>query len=248
MALCAGQTQAGEVRIASAGNFAATLRVLAERFETATGHRTVVSHGSTGKLYAQIMHGAPHEVFLAADRERPRQLEADGLAVAGSRFTYATGRLVLWSRDPALVDADGEVLLRGESGRLAMANPKTAPYGAAARAVLQRLGLDTRAGAGQVYGDSVTQAYQFIASEAVALGFVALSQVRLLPPGQAGSAWLVPAEYHPSLEQQAVLLRRGAGNRAALAFLHYLRSPEAASLIETSGYSIERRLARAEFD
>jgi molybdate transport system substrate-binding protein len=218
--------------VAVATNFAATARALGEAFRAASGHEAVVSDGSTGKLYAQIAGGAPFEVFLAADAERPRRLEAEGHAVAGTRFAYALGRLVLWSPDPARVT--GPEALAGAFRHLAIANPELAPYGAAAREVLARRGLWERLAPRLVRGEDVGQAYQFVATGNAELGFVALSQ---LAPG-AGSRWLVPADAYTPVEQHAVLLAPGRGDPAAAAFLAYLRGPDARARIERAGYGV----------
>jgi molybdate transport system substrate-binding protein len=232
------RSAAGEVHAAVAASFAEPARELAAEFERRTGHRVLLSTGSTGKLYAQIAHGAPFEVFLAADAERPRRLEAEGLAVAGSRFPYALGRLALWSPQPGRVDPAGRVLAEGSFRHLAMANPKTAPYGAAARAVLERLGLWERLSPRVVQGEDVGQAYQFVASGGAELGFLALAQIVAAGEEAGGSRWIVPTSLHPPIEQQAVLLARGADDPAAKAFLGFLRGPSGRALVERSGYSL----------
>lgn len=228
---CAGQ--AAEVKVAVAANFAEPARAIAQRFEAATGHEATLSFGSSGQFFAQISQGAPFEVFLSADAERPLRAEADGLAAPGSRFTYATGRLVLWSKTPGLVDSSGAVLRGGRFDKLAMADPKTAPYGLAAVETLRKLGLHGALRPKIVTGTSVTQAYQFVDTGAAELGFVALSQV--INHGQ-GSRWVVPAAHHTPIDQQAVLLRTGAGNPAAHAFMAFLKGPEARAIIRRYGY------------
>jgi molybdate transport system substrate-binding protein len=229
---------AGEVHVAVAANFAPVLERLAAEFERATGHRVLASPGSTGKLFAQIENGAPFEVFLSADAERPQKLEASGAAVAGSRFTYALGRLVLWSPRPGLVDGRGRVLAGGRFQHLAIANPETAPYGAAARQVLARLGLAERLAPRLVQGEDVGQTYQFVATGNAELGFVALSQV-LTPGGTPhGSLWVVPGQFYDRLEQQAVLLTRGKDEPAARAFLEFLKGATARRTIKQAGYGL----------
>jgi molybdate transport system substrate-binding protein len=227
---------AGEVKVAVAANFALPLERIGAGFTAATGHRLKVSPGSTGKLYSQILAGAPFEVLLAADAQTPQKLVADGQAVAGSRFTYAIGRLVLWSPRPGRVDAEGAVLRSSALGKLAIANPQTAPYGAAALQVLQALGLADALRPRLVTGESIAQTFQFVASGNAELGFVALSQIAA--PGQAlaGSYWQVPAELHSEIRQDAVLLAAGASNPAAVAFLDYLKSPTAREVIRSFGY------------
>ena len=221
---------------AVAANFTPTAQALAARFEALTGHRLVISSGSSGKLYTQIVNGAPFDLFLSADEDRPRELEAEGRGLPGTRFTYAVGQLLLWSSDPALVDAEGAVLRSDRFRRLAVANPRTAPYGAAAMAVLRRLGLEERLASRLVQGENIAQAYQFVATGNAELGFVALAQVRAAP---GGSAWEVPRDLYPAVEQQAVLLDRGRDNPAARGFLDFLRTPEARALIREAGYGTE---------
>jgi molybdate transport system substrate-binding protein len=233
------QALAGEVMVAVAANFTAPMMRIAEAFERATGHRVVAAYASTGKLHAQIAQGAPFEVLLSADASTPVRLEAEGRAVAGTRFTYATGRLALWSRDPGVVDAAGAVL-RDERltriTRLAIADPKVAPYGAAAVQVLQRLGLEARLAPRLVTGQSIAQAWQFAATGNASMGFVALSQV--LEGGRVaqGSAWVVPAELHDPLLQDAVLLKAGQDHEPARALLRFLRGDEARRIIRDFGY------------
>lgn len=227
--------RADEVRVAVATNFAPVLLQLAERFAAATGHRLLISGGSSGKLYAQIAQGAPFDVLLSADAERPRRLEAQGLAVAGSRFTYARGRLVLWSPKPGVVDEGGQVLRRGQFKRLALANPRIAPYGAAAQDVLQALGMWETLRARIVQGEDIGQSFQFVRTGNAELGFVAWAQVKA--QGETGSFWLVPETLHRPIEQQAVLLARAGDNEAARVFVDFLRSKSAREIIARAGYS-----------
>lgn len=239
IALASPWADADEVRVAVAANFAQTLTALAEAFTAATGHRVLASTASTGKHYAQIRNGAPFEVFLAADAERPARLEAEGLSVPGTRFTYAVGRLVLWSPRPGYVDADGAVLNQEAFRHLAIANPKTAPYGDAARQVLTHLGLWDSLQARLVRGENVGQAFQFIASGNAELGFVALAQIQYPGSPVDGSRWLPPADWYAPLLQQAVLLPRGRDHAAARALLAFLRgSPVARQIIEAHGYAL----------
>ncbi len=233
-ALClyGSQLAAQEVRVAVASNFLAPAKALARAYETAEGVPVKLSSGSTGKLYAQIVNGAPFDIFLAANRREPERLEAEGGAVKGSRFTYALGRLVLWSADARLVEDPRSVLEAGDYRRLALANPRTAPYGAAAVAVLEALGLRQKLDERLVYGENIAQAYQFVATGNAQLGFIARSQ---LPEGK-GSSWIVPEDLYPPIEQQAVLLQRAADKARARAFMEYLRGPEAGALVESFGY------------
>lgn len=212
------------------------MQKLAQAFEKETGHRAVLAFGSTGNFYAQISHGAPFEVLLAADDETPLKLETDGLGVAGSRFTYAIGRLVLWSSRPGLVDGRGEVLRSGRIERVAMANPKVSPYGEAAVQAMTQLGVLADLQPRVVVGKNIAQAYQFVASGNAPLGFVALSDVYLQGRITAGSAWIVPASLHAPLRQDALLLKRAQDNPAALALLAFLKGERARALIRSHGY------------
>ena len=229
--------QAAEVNVAVAANFTAPMQKIAEAFTQDTGHRTVLAFGSTGKFYAQIKNGAPFEILLAADATTPASLEQEGLGVSGSRFTYAVGKLVLWSKQPGLVDDQGAVLRTGKFDHIALANPKLAPYGAAAWAVLTKLGLLGAVQPKFVQGDSIAQAYQFVATGNAALGFVALSQVYSDGHITEGTAWIVPTEWYEPLQQEALLLNNGKGNLAAASLLHYLRSDAARRIISAYGYS-----------
>ncbi len=235
-AFLGGSAWAGEVKVAVAANFGVPLHKIAADFERETGHRVVVSLGSTGRLYAQIRNGAPFELFLSADDEAPARLEREGLAVAGSRWTYATGRLVLWSARPGVVDAQGQVLRRPPQGPLALADPKLAPYGRAAVQALTQLGVLEVWRPRFVQGESIAQAHQFVASGNAPLGLVALSQVMEGGRLVQGSGWVVPAHLHEPIRQDAVLLVRGQGNAAAAALLRHLRSDAARALIRSHGY------------
>lgn len=232
LAFGAGAAPAADTSVAVAANFADAAQAIGVLFRRATGHQAVYSFGATGLLYAQIAHGAPFEVFLAADREHPRRAEPEGLAVPGSRFTYATGRLVLFSRYENLVR--GEATLKEASfAKLAIANPATAPYGAAAVETLRALGVFDALKPRIVQGNSIAQAYQFVDTGNAELGFVAFSQV----VGHShGSRWLVPGNLHAIIAQDAVLLRRGEGNAAARAFLAFLKGEEARAVKVSHGY------------
>jgi molybdate transport system substrate-binding protein len=226
---------AAEAKVAVAANFTEPAKAIAARFEAKTGHKATLSFGSSGQFYTQIANGAPYEVFLSADAERPTKAEADGLAVAGTRFTYATGRLVLWSKTPGLVDAKGAVLAKGGFEKLAIADPKAAPYGQAAVETLTKLKLYDALKPKIVTGSSITQAFQYVQTGAAEVGFVALSQVM---NEQGGSRWVVPAADHTPIDQQAVLLKTGAGNDAAKAFLSFLKGKEAKAIIKRYGYEV----------
>lgn len=229
---------AEEVKIAVAANFTDVARKLAPLFEQASGHRATTSFGSTGKLYAQIQHGAPYEVFLAADTQRPIKAENNGLAVAGSHFVYAKGRLVLWSvKADQFSDAE-EFLRQGEIKRIALANPKTAPYGLAAEEVMQQIGVLNRLRAKLVKGDSISQTFQFTATGNTDAGFVAMAQLKVWK-GETGSLWEIPNDYYKPIEQAAVLLKKGEKNPAAIAYLNFLKSDTARKVIERYGYGVE---------
>lgn len=232
------QASAADVKVAVAANFTAPMQKIAQAFEQETGHKVLLSFGATGNFYAQIRHGAPFQLLLAADDETPLKLEAEGLGVPGSRFTYATGKLVLWSKQPGLVDDKGEVLRSGKYQRLALANPKLAPYGAAAIETLTRLGLLAAVQPRIVQGDNIAQAYQFVATENAPLGFVALSQVQADGRIAQGSGWIVPASLHQPIRQDAVLLGTGKGNPAASALLNFLKGEPARAVIRSFGYEI----------
>lgn len=227
---------ADEVQVAVAANFTAPMQEIAQAFEQDTGHRVVAAFGSTGQLYAQISHGAPFEVFLAADDTTPARVESEGLGIAGSRFTYATGALALWSADASLIDDGAHLLRSGNFQHLAIANPKTAPYGLAATQVMQGLGVTDALAGKLVEGQSIGQAYQFVASGNAQLGFVALSQVSRNGEITSGSAWQVPAALYEPIHQDAVLLDKGADKQAAVALLTYLKGERAAAIISSYGY------------
>ena len=227
---------AGSVHVAAAANFTTAARALAGPFEQASGHQVVFSFGSTGQLYAQIGQGAPFQVFLAADQARPLKAVEDGLAVPGSLFTYAIGKIVLFSRDPKRVT--GEATLRdGEFQKIAIANPVTAPYGAAALETLKALGVYDAVKARIVQGNNIAQTFQFVETGNAELGFVALSQIA----GRAGgSRWVVPEKLYTAIRQDAVLLKSGTDNPAARAFMDFLQGPEAAAIIAKFGYGTDR--------
>lgn len=229
------------LQLAVAANFALPAQKIASAFERETGQRVLLALGSTGKFYAQIRHGAPFAVLLAADSETPARLVREGLALADSRMTYAVGQLVLWSAQPGLVDAQGEVLgrmARGQlPGKLALADPRLAPYGAAAQQTLAQLGLAEALRPHVVLGENIAQAHQFVKSGNALLGLVALSQVMDDGRIASGSAWRVPAHLHAPIRQEAVLLQTGASQPAARAFLQYLRSDAARAVIAAHGYT-----------
>ena len=224
----------GQARVAVAANFTEPARELGRLFEAATGNTVVLSFGATGQFFAQISQGAPFEVLLAADQATPQKAVAAGLAVDGTRFTYAIGKLVLYSRTKGLVDGEG-TLKAGKFAKLAIANPATAPYGAAAMEVLRSLGLIDALTAKIVQGNSIGQAFQFVETGNAELGFVALAQVALV---EGGSRWVVPDRLHAPIAQDAVLLKAGADNAAAKAFLLFLKGAEAGKVIAKFGYAV----------
>lgn len=236
--MIAGGAWADEVQVAVAANFTAPMQKIAVEFEKDTGHKALLAFGSTGKFSAQIMNGAPFQVFLAADDENPAKLEKAGMTQPGSRFTYAIGQLVLWSAKPGYVDAKGEILKQGDYNKLALANPKLAPYGLAAVETLTKLGLLGAAQAKFVQGENIAQTYQFVSTGNAELGFVALSQVMKDGKIVAGSAWVVPASLHTPIRQDAVILEKGKGNAAAEALMKYLKGDKAHAIIRAYGYEL----------
>ncbi|GBL45226.1 molybdenum ABC transporter, periplasmic molybdenum-binding protein ModA [Sulfuriferula multivorans] len=235
--LAAGSASADEVQVAVAANFTAPMQKIAADFEKDTGHKVLLSFGATGSFYVQIRNGAPFDILLAADAETPARLEKEGLGVPGSRFTYAIGKLVLWSTKPGFVDGKGDVLNKSDFRHIAIANPKLAPYGAAAMETLTRLGLLSAIQPKFVRGESIAQTYQFIATGNAELGFVALSQV-LNKEGKlaSGSAWVVPASLYMPIRQDAVILTHGKDKVAAAALMKYLKGDKARAVIKAYGY------------
>lgn len=237
MWLSAGAAVAATATVAVAANFTAAAKEIGALFEKETGNEVLLSFGSTGQLYAQITQGAPFDVFLSADDERTKQAIREGHAVAGTDFTYALGKLVLFSRDPALVD--GEVTLKkGAFAKIAIANPIAAPYGTAAVETMKALGVYDPLRAKIVEGQNITQTYQFVETGNAELGFVALSQ---LAGKSGGSRWLVPQKLYAPIAQDAVLLKHGESNTAARGFLSFLKGPKARAIIEKYGYGVSAR-------
>ena len=236
--LAATGVHAGEVQVAVAANFTEPAKQIAAEFTRDTGHLAKLSFGATGKFYAQITNGAPFDLLLAADDSTPARLEREGHAVNGSRFTYAVGTLVLWSSKANFVDAGGEVLKSGQFNKLSIANPKTAPYGAAAVETLKKLKLLEAVQPKFVQGENISQTLQFVSTGNADLGFVALSQVFQDGRITSGSAWIVPAEMHDPILQDAVILKRGDNNPAASALQAYLKGDKARAIIRRFGYAI----------
>lgn len=234
--LTAARARAETARIAVASNFGDVARLLAQRYGQQSGHRIQVSTASTGKLYAQISHGAPFDVLLSADTATPRRLAGEGLAIDASSYDYARGRLVLWSREPGRV-RDGEALLRaGSFNKLAIANPELAPYGAAAREALQHLGRWEALQPKLVLGENVGQAMQFVFTGNAEVGLLPRSLVLEARKKTRGASWLVPQAWHQPIVQRAVQLSRARDNAAASGFLRYLRTDAARALIRAHGY------------
>lgn len=237
--LLAASAHAAEVKVAVAANFAHTMKEIAAEFEKDTGHKVSLSQGATGKFYAQISNGAPFEVFLSADDETPTRLVKEGKAMAGTQFTYAVGRLVLWSPDASLVDQGGGVLKTDRFKFLSIANARVAPYGRAAVQTMQKLGVLTAIEPRVVQGESITQTHQFVSTGNAQLGFVALSQVWENGKLKSGSAWIVPEDMHEQLKQDVVLLNAGKDSKAAAALLDYLKSDKARRIIGRYGYQLQ---------
>jgi len=236
----ASVAQAGEVSAAVAANFTGPMQALAVAFEQETGHKAVLSFGSTGQFYAQIKNGAPFDVFLAADDATPAKLEAEGATVSGSRFTYAIGALALWSAKEGFVDDKGAVLSKGAFAHLAIADPEKAPYGAAAVETLKSLGQYEALRPKLVTGNNIAQAHQFVTTGNAPLGFVALSQVYKDGKLTSGSAWIVPETLYKPILQDAVLLTKGKDNPAAAALLQFLKGAKAAAIIKSYGYQLKK--------
>jgi molybdate transport system substrate-binding protein len=230
--------RAAEVQVAVASNFAQPMQQIAEAFTRDTGHRAVVTTGATGTLFAQIEGGAPFEMFLSADSATPGKLSKDGFALDETRFTYAFGVLALWSAKPRVVDPAGAVLKTGAFSRLAIANPKLAPYGAAAIESLTSLGLLARLQSKLVQGETIAQTFQFVASGNADIGFVALSQITTPDGARSGSSWIVPGSLHTPIQQDAVVLRKGAASPAAASLCTYLRGSTARAIVRSYGYEL----------
>ena len=236
--LVVATAHADEVQVAVAANFTAPMQIISVLFERDTGHKASLAFGATGKFYAQISNGAPFEVLLSADDETPARLIKEGNGVPGTAFTYAIGKLVLWSTDPKLIDAKGEVLKKANFKHLALASPKAAPYGAAAMQVMTKLGVVDNLKPLFVQGENISQTHQFIATGAAELGFVAYSQV--IKNGQlgSGSGWVVPENLYDPIRQDAVILTKGKDKPAALALMNYLKGEKALIVIKSFGYEL----------
>ena len=224
--------------MAVASNFSAPIERIAAQFQQDSGHTVKVSLGSSGKLYSQVKEGAPFDVFLAADEKNPMLLEKEGMAVEGSRFVYALGKLVLWSAQPGYVDDKGDVLRQGGYNKLAYADPKLAPYGLAAKQTLEDMGLWSVVQSKLVTGESITQTYQFAATGNAELAFIALSQITKDGKVTEGSWWIVPAHLYSPIKQSAVQLTAAKDKAAARAFLAFLKGEKAMAIIRSFGYEL----------
>lgn len=231
---------AEKITIAVASNFTAAMADIVAQFEQGTGHVVEVSYGSSGKIYAQIINGAPFQIFLSADQAKPQALEKAGVTVPGTRFTYAIGTLTLWSTNPDLIDEKASVLRQGRFNKLALANPTLAPYGVAALEVLRQLKLEEVTRPKWVQGENIAQTFQFVATGNADIGFIALSQIMNHGEITRGSAWIVPDELHEPIRQDAVLLRRGGNSKAARDFLEFMRGETVAGIVASYGYKVDQ--------
>ncbi len=230
---------ADEIQVAVAANFTAPMKEIAAAFTKETGHQIKAAYGATGKFYAQIQNGAPFEILLAADDTTPVKLIKEGNAVADSQFTYAIGKLVLWSAKAGFVDAQGKVLTTGDFQKVAIANPKAAPYGAAALAVLKQQGLLDAVQPKFVTGENIAQTFQFVETGNAELGFIALAQVQKDSKLTHGSMWLIPAHLYPPILQDAVILNAGKEKPAVAALMTYLKGETAQAIIHSFGYDLK---------
>jgi molybdate transport system substrate-binding protein len=228
--------RAEQALVAVAANFSAPMQQIALAFQKDTGHQLKLSFGATGGIYAQIKNGGPFDVFLSADQLTPQKIEAEGLGVPQTRFTYATGQLVLWSKQDGLVDDKGQVLRSKNIQRIALANPKLAPYGAAALEAMTQLGLLDELKPKLVQGDNIAQTYQFVSTQNAQLGFVALSQVFADGKITSGSGWVLPSSLYKPILQDAILLKNGKDNSAAKALMLYIKGDKAKEMIKRFGY------------
>lgn len=231
-------SRADEILVAVASNFTAPMTELAQRFEAQTGHTVQLAFGSSGRFFAQISNGAPYQVFLSADQDKPRRLEETGLAVSGSRFTYAIGRLALWSADAGRV-LKGPEALSAEFNRLALANPRLAPYGQAAVQVLERLGMRDATESRWVQGENIAQAFQFVQSGNAELGFIAMSQIMHDGGVENGNAWVVPQDLYSPIRQDAVLMQQAQSCQACIELLTFMNSVSSWQLIKSYGYTVD---------
>lgn len=241
VSLLTSDVEAEEINVAVASNFTAPMKSIATAFENRTGHKVKLSFGASGKFYAQIRYGAPFQVFFSADQAKPKQLEDDNLIVTGSRFTYAVGALALWSAQPNFINNDASKLKSNDVRKIALANPKLAPYGAAAIEVLTHLELHESTKSKWVKGENIAQTYQFISTHNAELGFVSLSQILREGKLLNGSVWIIPTTIYSPIKQDAVLLQKGKDSEAAQSLLNFMRSEHAIRIIESFGYAPSTR-------
>jgi molybdate transport system substrate-binding protein len=240
--LLVGQTsRAATVLVAVAANFSKPMTEIAAEFEKATGHSAKLAFGSTGKFVSQLENGGPFEILLSADEKAPQRLEQSGLTVPNSQFTYALGKLVLWSAKPGYVDDQGKILTTGGFKHIALADPKLAPYGVAAVEVLKKMELFKKLEPLFVQGENIAQTFQFVSTANAELGFIALSQVIENGKIAKGSGWIIPGDDYVPIRQGAVLMKKGAENPAAPALLDYLKSAPALAIIEKYGYGLPKK-------
>lgn len=238
--LIAASAHAGEALVAVAANFAGAVEAIGAEFTKETGHTLQITTGSTGKLYAQIGEGAPFTVLLSADAKTPAKLEEEGKAVAGTRFTYAVGKLSLWSADGGKIGSDPKAALTAASTlHVAIANPELAPYGVAAREALATMGLWDAIQPKIVMGQNIGQTFSLVDTGAAEMGFIATSAVQIPGSGAKGSRYDVPQEMFKPIKQDAVLLKAGEGNAAAAAFMDYLKGDRAKAIAQSFGYGTE---------
>ena len=234
--------QGNEIRVAAAADLKFAMEELSRQFETKTASRVDVTNGSSGNFFAQIQNGAPFDVFFSADIEYPRKLEATGFAEPGTLFEYAVGRIVIWAPHDGTVDVTKQgwnALLDARVQKIAIANPAHAPYGRAAVSALQKAGIHGRVKAKLVYGESISQAAQFVQSGNAQAGIIARS-LALSPEMKAGQIWEIPAEMHPPIEQGAVVLKNGGNKTGARAFLDFVKSAEGREILEKFGFTAPR--------
>ena len=237
LASFAGIARAGTTNIAVAANFTDAAKEIASAFKAKSGHEAILSFGASGQIYTQIQQSAPYKVFLSADDERPKKLAEEGLAIQGSRFTYAIGKLVLWSKDQDLIKGE-ETLKANAFSKLSIANPSAAPYGAAAIEVLEALNLYGTIKTKIVMGNTIAQAFQFVETGNAEIGFVSLSQIT---GNKAGSRWMVPQSLYTPIRQDAILLKNGETDDASREFISFLKGPEARAIIEKYGYVMDAK-------
>ncbi len=240
--LLAPTSWAATTLVTVASDFTKPMTEIAAEFEKATGHTAKLSFGSSGKAFAQIQSGGPFEVYLSASEKYPLELEKSGHVVAGSRFVYAIGKLVLWSAKPGYVDDKGEILKTGNFKHIALADPTHAPYGVVAEEVMKSLGVLDKLRPLFVMGENISQTFQFVSTGNAELGFIAFAQVIDINTGKigSGSGWMIPDNLHGPFNQTAVLLKKGAENPAALALVDFLKSPAALAIIEKYGFGLPK--------